>query len=90
MHTGRRQACSRSSTFAEGLVGHGQQTPSAVIVKALQHLVRRPGEEPVVDVARVVTVTFRGLSNRHQPSHSRGTRITAMTERNLAKDDEGA
>ncbi len=41
------------------------------------------------DVARAVTVTFRGLSNRHPPSHSHGTRITAMTKRNLAKDDQG-
>ena len=62
---------------------------SAVIVQSSQHATRRLSEETVVDVARAVTVTFRGLSNRHQPSHSHGTRITAMTKRNLAKNDQG-
>ncbi len=47
----------------------------------------RPREESVVDVARRWTVTFRGLSNRHQTSHSYGTRKAAMPKSDLAKNN---
>lgn len=61
---------------------------SAVVIQLSQYTARRLREEPVVDVARAVTVTFRGLGDRHQASHARGTSMTAMPKRDLAKNDQ--
>jgi len=62
---------------------------SAVIVESLQDSTGRLCEESLVGVARAVTVTFRGFCDCHQSPHSYGPRMTAMTKRDLAKDDQG-
>ena len=61
---------------------------STVIVKSSQDSTGRLSEESIIDIARAMTVTFRGLSDRHQSPHSDGPRVTAMTERDLAKNDQ--
>lgn len=59
-----------------------------VIVESPQNSTRWLSEESIVDVARALTVSFRGLSDGHQMSHPDGPRVTAMTERDLAKNDQ--
>ena len=60
-----------------------------IIVESPQNSTGRLSEEAIVDIARAVSVTFRGLSHSHQASHSNGSRFAAVTERDPAKNPKG-
>ena len=89
-HAGRRQPFARSSIVAVELAAAGEMTGwlSTVIIELSQDSTGRLSEVSIVDVARAVTVSFCGLCDGHQSPHSHGTRVTAMTECDLAKQHQ--
>ena len=62
---------------------------STIIVESPQNSTGRLSEEAIVDIARAVSVTFRGLSHSHQASHSNGSRFAAVIECDPAKNHKG-
>ena len=80
----------RSSIVAVELAAAGKMTGwlSTVIIELSQDSTGGMSEESIGDVARAVTVSFCGLCDGHQSPHSHGTRVTAMTECDLAKQHQ--
>ena len=70
------------------MVGEMTGSRLTIIVELSQDSTGWLSEESIVDVARAVTVAFRGLGDCHQSAHANGTRVTAMTEGDLAKNHQ--
>ena len=70
------------------MVGEMTGSRLTIIVELSQDSTGWLSDESIVDVARAVTVAFRGLGDCHQSAHANGTRVTAMTEGDLAKNHQ--
>ena len=64
------------------------ETVSTVVVQLPQDPGRRLSEQAIVDVARAMSVAFCSFGHRHQSSHSRCSRMTAMIKLDVAKHDQ--
>ena len=83
-----RRRCEPRRRRRPGSREMADKSASAVIVESPQNSTGRLSEEAIVDVARAVAVTFRGLGDRHQATQLYGTRTAAMTKFDLAKNHQ--